>query len=113
MRLAVLKNKIVVQILICFVFCCFIYFSSFIFKEQLDLIFYENYLCAVIVFGIITYVSIINGYIFHSIERKLMEQPQTIFSMMKLLNYQLFLFSLLLFMMSVVLKNQYIDLPFF
>ncbi|WFR56984.1 hypothetical protein QA584_25770 [Anaerocolumna sp. AGMB13025] len=113
MRFAVLKNKIVVQILICFIFCCLLYASSFVFKEQLDLIFYKNFKFGLILFGIITYVSVINGYLFHTIQRNLMEQPRNIIPMMKLLNYQLFLFSFILFLISAVFHNRYIRLPYF
>ncbi|WP_251861393.1 hypothetical protein [Clostridium sp. Marseille-Q2269] len=99
------KKVIITKLLICFLFSMLCYLTV-IMKPSFVIEFSNrNFICISIILIQIIILSYIGAIQMHNIQKHLFEQPELIYSFMDILNYQLFIFSIVYLISNILLRN--------
>lgn len=101
------KVKIYANFLVCFVICMTLYLFSTYFKDSIQCLFRAGASYWNIEFVLVITVSICNGCILEYYNEILLKQPAKIFSMLSCLILQLYLFSIILFYITMVIHSTF------
>lgn len=99
------KTKIYIEFIICFLVCMTLYILSTYLKEYTEQIFQSGIKYWIIEFVLLVIMSLLNGSIFEHLNKRIIEQPDRIFEMMKFLILQLYSFSIILLCIMLVVSG--------
>lgn len=99
------RVKIYLSFFICFCFCMTLYLFSTYFKSYTQQLFKAEPRFWNIEFTLVMIISLLNGLILEHFNKIIFQKPEKIFTMIKYLIFQLYLFSIVLFYIMMAANN--------
>ncbi len=112
MKKLVVKNKLMIQVILGFLFSLLVFRNVMFGNDKIDRIIANNVKLSVILFISITVAALVTNFVLDYMKNGILEKPNMVISVLKVLNYQVFLFALLYFFMDTLFNNTYIRMPF-
>lgn len=112
MKKLVVKNKLMIQVILGFLFSLLVFGNVLFGNDKIDRIIASNMKLSVILFISIIVAALFTNFVLDYMKNGILEKPNLLISILKVLNYQVFLFALLYFFMDTLFNNVYIQMPF-
>lgn len=81
-------------------------------NPKIDKIIADNVKLSVVLFITIALAALFTNYVLDHMKNAMFQKPDLVIEILKILNYQVFLFTLLYFFMDTIFHNAYIPMPF-